>query len=57
MDFQKIREKWKHLTVNQQQLIPRLTTLFADITQAVKIQNMVPILENFVVPVLENFSQ
>ena len=57
MDFQKIREKWKHLTVNQQQLIPRLTTLFSDITQAVKIQNMVPILENFVVPVLENFSQ
>ena len=57
MDFQKIREKWKHLTVNQQQLIPRLTTLFADITQDVKIQNMVPILENFVVPVLENFSQ
>ena len=55
--FSKIRVKWKHLTRNHQQLTPRLTTIFAYITQAVKIQNMVPILENVVVRILENFSQ
>ena len=51
MDFQKNIVRWQYSMVNCQQLIPRLTTTFSEITQPLAIQNFLGM------SFLDNFSQ